>query len=215
MIALRRGIIVMAAASILVCGADADSGGAPYVLESGEVRFVCEGEEVRVPAWGQFSTVEGALRLDPQNLERVEGSIDVFMMSIRTDDAAWDTMFRGAGFLGIGDHPRARFVVDEVRGPRRLERGKWVPMTLKGHFMLHGITRKIDVPATARWTAADADKKRREQIRVRASFHIEWDGYDIAMPTGSTRHFAGDGAQIQADLLYELSEPKERRAKRR
>ena len=87
-------------------------------------------------------------------------------------------------------------------------------MTLHGHFQLHGVTKEIDVPATARWTRADADKDRKEQIRVRASFHITWDDYDIAMPTGSTRRFAGDGALIHADLRYVPSEPKARRARR-
>ncbi len=215
MIAWLRAILVTAALSTLFSTAAADSSAGSYVLKSGEVRFVCEGEEVTVPAWGQFTTVEGALTLDPRELARVEGNIDVFMVSIRTEDAAWDTMFRRAGFLAIDDHPRARFVIDEVRGPSRLERGKWVPMTLEGHFALHGITQKVVVPATARWMPADAEKNRGEQIRVRASFHITWDDYEIAMPTGSTRRFAGDGALIHADLLYELSESKSRRRKPR
>ncbi len=185
-----------------------------YVLKEGQVRFVCEGPDVTVPAWGQFTTVEGAMSLDPRDLGKATGSIDVYMVSIRTDDAAWDTMFRRAGFLEIEDHPKARFVLDGVRGPKRLERGKWTPMTLEGHFVLHGITKKIEVPATARWIAADAEKETRERIRVRASFHITWEEYQIAMPTGSTRSFAGDGALIHTDLTYELEESK-RRGRRR
>jgi polyisoprenoid-binding protein YceI len=122
-------------------------------------------------------------------------------------------MFRRAGFLEIDEHPKARFVLDEVRGPKRLERNKWTPMTLEGHFVLHGITKKIEVPATARWTAPDAEKGTGERIRVRASFHITWDDYEIAMPTGSTRLFAGDGALIHSDLTYELSEKKKRKKK--
>ena len=195
--------------------ARADASAGNYVLEAGEVRFVCEGEEVTVPAWGQFSTVEGALSVDPRDLSTVSGSIDVYMVSIRTEDAAWDTMFRRAGFLEIDDYPKSRFVLDKIRGPRRLEQGKWVPMTLEGHFVLHGITKKIDVPATAQWIAADTKNDKPERIRVRTSFHITWDDYQIAMPTGSTRLFAGDGALIHADLTYELSKPKSKRSKRK
>jgi len=186
-----------------------------YVLKEGEVRFVCEGPDVTVPAWGQFTTVEGALSLDPEDLSKSSGHTDVYMVSIRTDDAAWDTMFRRAGFLAIDERPTARFAIDKVLGPKRLSPGKWTPMTLEGHFVLHGVTRKIEVPATAIWTAADDDKGTREQIRVRASFHITWDEYDIAMPTGGTRLFAGDGALIHADLTYELSKRKGRREKRK
>ena len=60
---------------------------------------------------------------------------------------------------------------------------------------------------------ADSEKETGERVRVRASFHITWEDYQIAMPTGSTRSFAGDGALIQTDLTYELSETK--RKKRR
>jgi polyisoprenoid-binding protein YceI len=122
-------------------------------------------------------------------------------------------MFRRAGFLEIEEHPKARFVLDRVRGPKKLERGKWTPTTLEGHFVLHGITKKIEVPATARWMAADSEKETGERVRVRASFHITWEDYQIAMPTGSTRNFAGDGALIHTDITYELSESK--RKKRR
>ena len=207
---MSRGLVwvVLGCAFAAVAGADSQAG---YILKQGEVRFVCEGENVTVPAWGQFTTVEGALAIDPKNLSKASGNIDVYMVSIRTDDAAWDTMFRRAGFLEIEEHPKARFVLDEVRGPKRLQRGKWVPMTLRGHFVLHGISRKIDVPATVRWMAADAESDERDRIRVRASFHITWDEYQIAMPTGSTRLFAGDGALLHADLTYELAEKKGRK----
>lgn len=195
---LMLAVFSIGFASLLHAEASAES----YVLQDGKVRFVCEGPEVTVPAWGQFTTVEGGLSIDPSNLSKASGNIEVYMVSIRTDDAAWDTMFRRAGFLEIDDLPRSHFVLDEVLGPNQLEKEKWVPMKLKGRFMLHGKTRRITVPATARWTPADPAHGKAAQIRVRASFHITWDEYEIAMPTGSTRAFAGDGALIHADLVY-------------
>ena len=66
--------------------------------------------------------------------------------------------------------------------------------------MLHGVTKSVSVPATAKWVMPDGGKA--TTIRVRASFHITWEDYDIAMPRGTTRHFAGDGALIRADLVY-------------
>ncbi len=173
-----------------------------YTLEEGKIRFVCEGPDVIVPAWGQFGTVEGALSVDPLDLRKASGNVDVYMVSIRTDDAAWDTMFRRAGFLEIDDHPKSRFVVDAVRGVKRLKRGAWVPVTLEGHFMLHGMIKKVSVPATVKWMPADRGSEKDSWIRVRASFHITWEEYQIAVPTGRTRSFAGDGALIQVDLQY-------------
>jgi polyisoprenoid-binding protein YceI len=194
--------------SALASSASADAARGSHTLEEGKVRFVCEGPQVKVPAWGQFGTVEGALSIDPRDLRKVSGNIDVFMVSIRTDDSAWDTMFRRAGFLEIDDVPKSRFVLEAVRGAKKLEPGKWVPMTLEGRFALHGIRKKVSVPATVRWTPADAKSGASERIHVRASFHVAWEEYEIAMPTGHTRTFAGDGALIQADLAYAPSRPK-------
>lgn len=206
----NQSVLVLFAVAALASFANADATTGSHRLEEGKVRFVCEGPEVTVPAWGQFGTVEGALSIDPRDLRKASGNIDVFMVSIRTDDAAWDTMFRRAGFLEIDDVPKSRFVLEAVRGAKKLEPGKWVPMTLEGRFWLHGISKKVSVPATVRWTPADAKAGTSERIHVRASFHVTWDEYEIAMPTGHTRTFAGDGALIQADLEYRPSRAKRR-----
>ena len=58
-----------------------------------------------MPAWGEFTSVEGALSLDARDLGKATENIDVFMISIRTDDAAWDTMFCRAGFPEIDEYP--------------------------------------------------------------------------------------------------------------
>ncbi len=194
--------------------ASADAPLESYALKKGKIHFVCEGPDVTVPAWGQFGTVESALSLDPRDLSKASGSIDVYMVSVRTDDAAWDTMFRRAGFLEIDDHPKSRFVVESVRGAKQLKRGTWVPVTLEGHFMLHGIIKDVSVPATVKWMPADSGGGKDSRIHVRASLHITWDEYQIAVPRGSTRTFAGDGALIQADLQYTPKKVKIARSKR-
>ena len=206
----NKSVLVLFVVSALASFANADASTASHRLEEGKVRFVCEGPEVTVPAWGEFGTVEGALSIDPRDLRMASGNIDVFMVSIRTNDAAWDTMFRRAGFLKIDDIPKGRFVLEAVRGAKQFDPGKWVPMTLEGRFWLHGISKKVSVPARVRWTPADAKTGTSERIDVRASFHVTWDEYEIAMPTGHTRTFAGDGALIQADLAYGPTKAKRR-----
>jgi polyisoprenoid-binding protein YceI len=201
--------------AMLASFAHANASAESYVLKDGKVRFVCEGPQVTVPAWGQFGTVDGALSVDPRDLSKASGNIDVYMVSIRTDDSAWDTMFRRAGFLEIDDNPKSRFVLQEVRGAKQLDPGKWVPVRLEGHFVLHGITKKITVPAAVKWMPTDQEHGKDERIQVRASFHITWDEYEIAMPTGNTRTFAGNGALIQADLEYSPGKAKSGRGKRR
>ena len=206
----NQSVLVLFVVSALASFVNADGSTGSHMLEEGKVRFVCEGPQVTVPAWGQFGTVEGALSIDPRDLRKASGNIDVFMVSVRTDDSAWDTMFRRAGFLEIDDIPNSRFVLEAVRGAKKLEPHKWIPMTLEGRFALHGISKNVSVPATVRWTPADAKRGTSERIHVRASFHLTWDEYEIAMPTGHTRTFAGDGALIQADLAYGPSKAKSR-----
>ena len=208
-------IVSVLTISALASLAHADASAGRYELEDGKVGFVCEGSEVTVPAWGQFGTVEGGLSIDPQDLRKASGNVDVYLVSIRTDDAAWDTMFRRAGFLEIDDIPKSRFVLEAVRGAKKLEAEKWVPMKLEGRFVLHGISKKVTVPATVKWVPADTKSGKSARIHVRTSFHITWEEYEIAMPTGHTRTFAGDGALIYADLEYAWSKAKSGRGKRK
>jgi polyisoprenoid-binding protein YceI len=213
---IRRVFLYFLLASSVSLAANADSKPAKakrFAMIDGEVGFVCEGPNVAVPAWGHFSTVESALRLDPKDLSKASGHIDVYMVSIRTDDAAWDTMFRRAAFLEVDENPKSRFVLESVRDAAKLEPGEWTSMTLVGTFELHGVTRKVVVPATAKWLPRDGQKK--AQLRVRAGFHVTWDEYEIAVPTGGTRTFAGDGALIYADLRYRVSRASASPAKRK
>lgn len=196
----------------LAANADAESSRKRLAMVDGDVGFVCEGAGIQVPAWGRFMTVESALVLDPRDLSKASGHIDVYMVSIRTDDSAWDTMFRRAGFLEIDEHPKSRFVLQSVGGATKLEPNQWTPMTLSGAFELHGVTREVTVPATAKWVPAEGQKE--AELRVRASFHVKWDDYEIAVPTGGTRTFAGDGALIYSDLRYAVKPAKRSRAVR-
>lgn len=214
MTAYRTKIVMLALSGLLMASfARAEGSVQSYAVSDGKLGFVCEGPQVVVPAWGQFGTLEGGLSLDPKDLSSAAGSIDVLMTSIRTDDAAWDTMFRRAAFLEIDEHPKSRFVLDKVSGAKKLLPGKWVPMTLEGHFMLHGVVKKVSVPATVKWVPQDGEKG--SSIRTRASFHVTWDEYDIAVPRGSTRSFAGDGALINVDLEYRPSKVQKAHASRK
>lgn len=193
--------LMFVAFSLVVCSIAGAKDKSNYELVDGKVRFVCEGPDVVIPAWGEFATLEAALSLDPKKLNKAKGHVDVLMVSMRTEDTAWDTMFRRAGFLEIEEHPRSRFVVERIQGKEQLEANKWTRLRLKGHFTLHGITKAITVPASAKWIPGDGKKS--DELIVRAFFHITWDEYQIAMPTGSTRSFAGDGARIHIDLKYQ------------
>ena len=185
-----------------------------YELVDGTVRFICEGPEIIVPAWGEFSTVESGLIMSAPSLTSVEGHVDIPLVSIRTDDWGWDKMFRSAGFLEIDEFPVSRFVVDKVTGAERLVANKWVSVELDGEFTIHGVTKKIVAPARAKWTTDPRGSKKKERVTVHTHFHILWEDYKIDVPEGSTRKFAGDGAHIQVELTFKPG-PKSKKKKKK
>ena len=175
-----------------------------FELVDGEVGFVCEGPKVKIPAWGTFRSLGSRIKVDPENLSEASGYMDVMLISIRTDDALWDRTFRDAGFLEIEDFPRSRFVIERVRGARRLEPGAWTNVTVDGVFSLHGVAKKKSVPASVKWRVIRSKARVDEEIELRAYFRVWWRDHDIAVPRGLTRVFAGDGARVQVTARYAM-----------
>ncbi len=164
--------------------------------EDGSVRFRCRGPGITHPAEGRFSTVASHLELDPADLSTVHGEVVVMMVSITTEDSAWDVMFRRAPFLEIDEYPQAKLVVTGVEGADHLESGRWTPLVIHGDFTVHGITKPQTIEALVFW---DAESRR---LRVRARTVMTWADHDIAMPEGNTRRFAGDRAALLISLDY-------------
>jgi polyisoprenoid-binding protein YceI len=164
--------------------------------EGGSVRFRCRGPGITHPAEGRFSTVTSQLELDPADLSTVSGEVQVMMVSVTTEDSAWDVMFRRAPFLEIEEHPRAKFVVTGVEGAERLESGRWTPLRIVGEFTIHGVTKPKEVEAIVFW---DEDTGR---LRVRGRTVMTWADHDIDMPEGNTRRFAGDRAALLISLDF-------------
>jgi polyisoprenoid-binding protein YceI len=178
-----------------------------YQLSEGKVRFFCEGPQVTLPAWGQFAAVASSIQFDSKSLDKTKGSAEVLLTSVNTRDAGWDTVFRSAEFLGLEEFPRSSFGIRSVTPLEPAEAGKWVPVTMQGDLFLHGVHRAITVPGSVRWSSLSGGEP--DVLEVRAYFHIRWDEYNIAVPTGITRTFTGDGASIQVELSF-VRAPKKR-----
>lgn len=178
-----------------------------YQLSEGKVRFFCEGPQVTLPAWGQFAAVASSIQFDSKGLDKTKGSAEVLLTSVNTRDAGWDTVFRSAEFLGLEDFPRSSFGIRSVTALEPADAGKWVPVSIQGDLFLHGVHRAIVVPGTVRWSSLSGGEP--DVLEVRAYFHIRWEEYNIAVPTGITRTFTGDGASIQVELSY-VRAPKKR-----
>ena len=108
-------------------------------------------------------------------------------------------MFRAAHFLAIDEHPSALFELFTVEGADHIT-GEWQRIRLKGRLTVKGVNRDVEVPGRVRRIAATDDEP--EKVELLAIFSLRWADHDIAVPTGSTRAFAGDGARVRMRLVF-------------
>ena len=131
--------------------------------------------------------------------EAVCGRVEVLLSSIRTEDAAWDTMFRAASFLALDEHPRASFELFSVQGATRITQS-WAPIELVGRFSLKGVHRDLRVPGRVRRLPAEGDRP--ERVELLAIFPLRWLDHGINVPANSRRDFAGEGAAVRMRLVF-------------
>lgn len=190
--------LLIAGCALALSSAAARAQASEWLLTSdSSVRFVCAGEHIRTPAAGRFASIASELTLDPRDLRATRGAIVVILRSITSRDAAWDAMFRGAPFLMLDEHPESHFTVRAVEGPTSLADGVWTGLTLVGRLRVLGVTRPRRIRARARW------QRQSGRLEVRGRFDIPWREFDIRVPDGWTRHFAGDRAAVSVNLTYE------------
>lgn len=173
----------------------------PWELEDDSVvRFMCAGPTITNPARGRFSAVNARLTMDPSNLATARGRVEVLLASITTELGGWDAMFRAAPFLALDEFPRSTFELLEVRGASALRPNVWTRLRLFGRMTVKETSHEIEVRARARYTPAGDGEPAR--VEVLATLPIDWDQYDIAVPEGWTRNFAGDQARVRMRLLF-------------
>jgi polyisoprenoid-binding protein YceI len=188
---------------VLLCLAAAPALAQPrewHLQDESVVRFMCRGEGVDTPAKGRFAAVNGRVVMNPDDLGTIRGRVDVVLSSIRTDDSAWDTMFRAASFLAIDEHPRASFELFSVEGARAVPDSGWAPVQLRGRLTLKGVDRQTVVRGRVRRVPATDGEP--ERVELLAIFPLEWTDHDINVPENSRRDFAGSGAYVRMHLVF-------------
>lgn len=90
---------------------------------------------------GQFSKVEGDLRIDPKNASAAQLNVTVDANSVGTLNPALDAHLKNADFLDTGKFPTATFKATSVRltGERTAD--------ITGDLTLHGVTKPVVVKA--------------------------------------------------------------------
>src|SRR5919201_5086215 len=86
---------------------------------------------------GRFTDVKGAIRLDPDDLDRSSVDVEIGAASITTGDAQRDGHMRSPDFLDVERFPTICFV------STRVERQGTDRARLIGNLTIHGVTREV------------------------------------------------------------------------
>lgn len=125
---------------------------------------------------GKTGDVSGEVNLSGANLRSVSGTIIVKAASIKTGNRLRDKNMR-EDYLESAKYPEIIFKIEKVvTGPASLSKGEDSPFTLEGTFEIHGIKKKIVVPATV---SLDTDGG----LEVKSEFVIGLSDFQIKRPS--------------------------------
>ena len=128
---------------------------------------------------GKTSKMTGTIMVDPAAVgDSLNVHLEVDLASLDTGIAKRNQHMR-ENHLETGKYPKAGFDGATVLSPRgaTLEPGVAKPFRIEGNFTLHGVTRRIQVDATATYAAAGGGA-----ITFTAAFPVSLPDYNISRP---------------------------------
>lgn len=150
---------------------------------------------------GAFSSWQGALQIDDQDLSKSSVRVEIDLASVDTKEAKRDAHLRSADFFDVDNHPKMTFVskrivvedgnVEQVIGD----------LTIRG--TTHEVTLKVEESGRAKdpWGGERIAFSARTRIN-RADFGLTW---NMALEAGGL--LVGDKVDIQLDLEAVLAQP--------
>lgn len=107
-----------------------------------------------IEAVGRTSDVTGGLTVSGRSVADV--SIEADLRTLASDKAPRDNYLHTKS-LETDTYPTARFVASGPITLPALTRGAKIERTLDGEFTLHGVTKPLSIPVTARWNGTTVD----------------------------------------------------------
>lgn len=155
---------------------------------------------------GITSQIEGYIRVDPEQLRTgpTGALLTVDLESLETGISLRDRHMREQ-YLHTDQHPKAALTLQRVKkaADARLTPGKPSRVVIEGSFTLHGIERKIEVPATVTYmpqSEATMSKLPGNLLRVQAEFDVRLADFKIERPQMVFMK-VGEVARITVDVF--------------
>lgn len=145
-------------------------------------------------AVGRTSQVVGNLTIEGSAV--TEGSFNVDIASVRSDDSRRDAQFVGP-ILNAAEYPVATFVLTSpIELGEAAAGGAEVTTDVTGELTLRGVTREVVFPLTARLVGGE--------VQVAGSIDVVFADYDIEAPFTPTIVVRDEGI-IEFSLFFEMS----------
>jgi len=145
---MKNGLL---ATALLICATPlfaADSTARTYsITDDGKNYVNFESEATLETIKGTTTKVSGTITADPANPGTASAEISVDLSAFDTGISMRNEHLRGAKFLDTEKFPAATFKTVSVAAPKSIAPNQPAEITLTGDFALHGVTKRITVPA--------------------------------------------------------------------
>ena len=155
---------------------------------------------------GITNKINGQIKVNPNDLRDAATSarFEVDLADLKTGIALRDTHMREQ-YLQTDKYPTAIFTLERIRkaSASTLKPNSIVALTVEGTFELHGVRRKVEVPATVSYvpeSESSMPKLPGNLLRVTSEFDIRLADYNIERPQMVILK-VGDTARVSLDVF--------------
>lgn len=129
---------------------------------------------------GQFEKFEGTIELDPDDLTKTRGQVEVDMASVNTNDETRDGHLRSPDFFDVENHPKMVF---EPTSVTKVDEDTY---KVKGNLTIRGETREVEFDYEHSGEGKDAYGKKKLGGRLtgtikRSDWGLKW---NVALEAG-------------------------------
>lgn len=127
---------------------------------------------------GSSGKVSGSVSVDPDNLAKVSGRLEVPVASLNTGLALRDEHLHSDKWLDAKGHPKIVVEITGVDGATKLEPNKATNLKLRGRITLKGITRPLVATAVVkRVPQAGGDV-----LQAKSQFTVKLSAHNVSIP---------------------------------
>lgn len=135
---------------------------------------------------GVCNEVSGTCEIDPKSVESLKGSFSIRLDGLATGIELRDEHMRSPDWLDAAKYPEITIKIEKARDVK-IVAPQSAKLTLVGTCSLHGVERKVEIPATITYLDESPKTLKRlpgDLMRIRASFEVKLSDYKVTGPVG-------------------------------